>query len=85
MNVNESDYCEALRKFDQLCDQFEASLRQGIRPEIESYLELISPNVRRRLFQELFVMEMEFAISQGDETDGLAIPCRERWPLPRPA
>ena len=44
---------------DRLCDQFEQEQATGAVPQIESYLDLISPEAQAQLFEQILALELE--------------------------
>ena len=52
-------------QLDEICDQFEASLRDGQRPSIEQQLDLIASEARRSLFAELMHLELHYRVQAG--------------------
>ncbi len=49
---------------DQLCDQFEKELRNGLKPKIEDFLKLVDEQTRGRLLRVL--VALEFDVGQRD-------------------
>jgi tRNA A-37 threonylcarbamoyl transferase component Bud32 len=56
-----------LDRIDEICDEFEASLRNGERPSIERQLDLIPAEAKRLLFAELSHLEVQYHLKAGEE------------------
>ena len=57
---------DAARLVDQLCDEFESSWQQGIRPEIAHYLVRIDARTRDSLLKELILIDLHYRHSCGE-------------------
>lgn len=55
-----------LRLIDRLCDKFESVWRSGSRPSMDSYLKQVPSFERRRLFNELLALELDYLRDQGE-------------------
>ena len=54
------------RRVHQACERFEADWRKGTRPQLEAFLEAVSPADRSALFGELLPLEIELRRERGD-------------------
>ena len=63
MKNHEPDYTH----ISALNDQFEAALRSGTSPQIEDFLEEITPHSRDDLFRQLLSVEVEYRIETGEQ------------------
>jgi tRNA A-37 threonylcarbamoyl transferase component Bud32 len=54
------------RSVDRLCDRFEAALRAGLHPGIDSYLQETAPTAREAALEELIALEVEYRANSGD-------------------
>jgi serine/threonine protein kinase len=60
-----------LQQIDDLCDQFEAALRNGETTSIESFLPNVEESARSTLLQELLQIEIQFAVETPLSEDSL--------------
>ncbi len=51
---------------DQICDEFETSLRRGARPSIEKHLSAVGSDLRPRLLYELLALQLESLARRGE-------------------
>jgi serine/threonine protein kinase len=64
--VDESLPLSAVQRVDDVCDQFEAALKEGGRPRIEDYLGAAAGEERRALLCELVLVELEYRYRRGE-------------------
>src|SRR5438552_319437 len=57
------------RRFDRLCDRFEAALKAGRRPRVERYLGKLPLSMQPELLRELLVLELEYRWQNGEKPD----------------
>src|ERR1700730_9619756 len=61
-----SPQCNTLYEVSAVCDRFEAELKSGNRPQIESYLTSWARNGLEDVFVELFALELHYRGLRGD-------------------
>jgi serine/threonine-protein kinase len=54
------------RLIDRLCDEFEATWRKGLRPDLEDFLARAPESGLSTLFRELLVLELEYRVQRGE-------------------
>jgi hypothetical protein len=78
MKPDEFECPELAREIDRLCDRFENEWKQGKRPRIETYLELISSDKRPPLLRQLLFVEWQFQLENGQNITPAEF--RDRFP-----
>jgi serine/threonine-protein kinase len=58
-----------LQRIDAACDRFEADWRDGVRPDLESYLSGWTEPARSQLLLDLIGLELHLLIAQGETPD----------------
>src|SRR5262245_55581595 len=53
-------------QIDQLCDAFEAAWQRSERQDIAQIIDRADERLRRRLFYELLLVEIEYRVSRGE-------------------
>lgn len=69
MTPSASLNAEQLRRIDAICDRFEAALKSGSTPRIETFLEVAEKSLRDTLLRELLALELAYRIRRGDSVD----------------